>query len=42
MCALILAFIGAFTVPKFYETYKEQIDQYYGIANTHVKNVYSQ
>lgn len=36
---LILAFVAFFTLPKFYETYKDQIDHYLDIACTQVNDV---
>jgi hypothetical protein len=42
MTLVILLFIGAFTVPKFYEVYREPIDQYLDIAQTHIKKVTDQ
>lgn len=42
MTILILDVVGLFTLPKFYETYKVQIDQYLDIAKTKVKEVMKQ
>ncbi|XP_037274153.2 reticulon isoform X1 [Rhipicephalus microplus] len=39
MTLIILAYVSAFTLPKVYETYKTEIDQYLGLARTHVGNV---
>uniref|UniRef100_A0A023FIV7 Reticulon-like protein n=1 Tax=Amblyomma cajennense TaxID=34607 RepID=A0A023FIV7_AMBCJ len=39
MTLIILAYVAAFTLPKVYETYKTEIDQYVGLARTHVGNV---
>lgn len=39
MTLLIIAVIGAFTVPKVYEMYQEPIDQYLGMAQQHIKQV---
>ncbi|XP_037575407.1 reticulon-3-B isoform X2 [Dermacentor silvarum] len=39
MTLIILAYVSAFTLPKVYETYKTEIDQYVGLARTHVCNV---
>lgn len=39
MTLIILAYVSAFTLPKVYETYKTEIDQYVGLARTHVGNV---
>ena len=39
MTVLILAFVGAFTIPKFYETYQVQIDHYLGIASTQINDI---
>lgn len=35
--SLFLAFVGLFTLPKFYETYKTQIDHYYNIVHSKAK-----
>lgn len=35
----ISATIAIFTIPKFYEVYKQPIDQYLGIAQEHIKKV---
>lgn len=38
--ALVIIFVlGVFSVPKFYEVYKEPIDQYLGLARENVENV---
>lgn len=42
MCVAILCYIGAFTLPKVYELYKEPIDKYLEIARGHLKNVADQ
>jgi hypothetical protein len=42
MTLIILIVIGVFTIPKFYETYKAQIDQYLDLAKTQVSNVIKQ
>jgi len=42
MTLIILIFVGVFTIPKFYETYKAQIDQYVDLAKTQVNNVIAQ
>jgi len=34
---VILAFVGLFTLPKVYELYQPQIDHYYGIVESKVK-----
>ncbi|XP_077537666.1 reticulon isoform X2 [Haemaphysalis longicornis] len=39
MTLIILAYVAAFTLPKVYETYQAEIDQYLGLARTHVGNV---
>jgi len=39
MTLVILAFLTAFTAPKVYETYKEQIDHYIGIASAQIGDV---
>ncbi|XP_065291158.1 reticulon-1-A isoform X3 [Dermacentor albipictus] len=39
MTLIILAYVSAFTLPKVYESYKTEIDQYLGLARTHVGNV---
>lgn len=40
MTLIILAFVGAFTVPKFYETFQVQIDNYIGIVKARVAETY--
>lgn len=40
MTLVIIGFVGAFTVPKFYETFQVQIDHYIGIAKTRVTETY--
>lgn len=42
MTLIILGVIGVFTLPKVYETYKVQIDQYLDLVKTNVGNVVSQ
>jgi len=42
MTLIILGVIGVFTLPKVYETYKVQIDQYVDLVKTNVGNVVSQ
>jgi len=37
MALVIIAFVGLFTIPKFYETYKTQIDHYYDIIHSKAK-----
>lgn len=39
MTLIILAYVALFTLPKVYETYKTEIDQYLSVARTHVGNV---
>ena len=39
---LFAAVISIFTIPKFYETYKTQIDQYMDLVRTQVKSVFKQ
>ncbi|XP_064623883.1 reticulon-1-A-like isoform X1 [Lineus longissimus] len=39
---IILSVVTVFTVPKFYETNKTQIDNYLDIASTHVKKIVAQ
>lgn len=39
MTLIILGFVALFTLPKVYETYKVEIDQYLSLARTHVGNV---
>jgi len=34
---IILAFVGLFTLPKVYELYQPQIDHYYGIVESKIK-----
>uniref|UniRef100_A0A646QDY5 Reticulon-like protein n=1 Tax=Hemiscolopendra marginata TaxID=943146 RepID=A0A646QDY5_9MYRI len=41
MTLLILSFVGAFTLPKVYETNKTQIDHYVGLVNTQVNDIMS-
>lgn len=42
MALIIIVFVGAFTLPKFYEIYKEPIDRYYGLVRGHVDQVWRQ
>jgi len=42
MTLIILIVVGVFSIPKFYETYKVQIDQYLDLAKTQVNNVVKQ
>jgi hypothetical protein len=42
MTLIILAVVSAFTIPKFYETNKTQIDQYIDLARTQVKTIFDQ
>jgi len=39
MTLIILGVVGVFTLPKVYETYKVQIDQYLDIARTQIRQV---
>lgn len=41
MTLLILALVGAFTLPKVYELYQPQIDQYVGLAREQIDGVIS-
>jgi len=40
MTLVIIGFVGAFTAPKFYETFQVQIDNYVGIAKARVLETY--
>jgi hypothetical protein len=42
MTIIIMAVVAIFTLPKFYETYKVQIDQYLDMARTHIRNAIKQ
>jgi len=42
MTIIILGVIGLFTLPKVYETYQVQIDQYIDLARTQINNVVTQ
>jgi hypothetical protein len=42
MTLIILGVVGLFTIPKFYETYQAQIDQYMDLIRTQVTKVVSQ
>lgn len=42
MTLIILAVVGVFTLPKVYETYKVQIDQYLDIVRTQVSTIVKQ
>jgi len=42
MTLIILIVVGVFSIPKFYETYKVQIDQYLDLAKTQINNVVKQ
>jgi hypothetical protein len=42
MTLVTLAFIALFTIPKFYETYKQPLDQYYKLAYDRVKPILDQ
>lgn len=42
MTLIILAVIGLFTLPKVYETYQVQIDQYIDLVRTQITNVVAQ
>ncbi|KAK6181296.1 hypothetical protein SNE40_009180 [Patella caerulea] len=42
MTLIILAVVAVFTLPKVYETYKVQIDNYVGLATTQINKVLSQ
>ncbi|XP_055957337.1 reticulon-1-A isoform X6 [Patella vulgata] len=42
MTLIILAVVAVFTLPKIYETYKVQIDNYVGLATTQINKVLSQ
>jgi len=42
MTLIILAVVSIFTIPKFYETYKTQIDQYLDLVRTQIKTVAAQ
>lgn len=39
MTLVILAVVGIFSIPKVYETYKVQIDQYLDLARTNIRQV---
>jgi len=39
-CLVILFVLGVFSVPKFYEIYKEPIDHYIGLARENVDKVH--
>jgi len=42
MALIILSFIALFTIPKFYETYKVQIDHYYDLVYKQTKPILDQ
>jgi len=42
MTLIILFVVGVFTIPKFYETYKAQIDQYLDLAKGQINTVIAQ
>ena len=42
MTLIILGVISVFTLPKFYETHKTQIDQYIDLARTQITTVFKQ
>lgn len=42
MTLIILGIVGVFTLPKVYETYKVQIDQYVDLAKSQIQNVVKQ
>ncbi|TKR81023.1 hypothetical protein L596_014970 [Steinernema carpocapsae] len=39
MCLIFLAVIGVFTIPKFYEVYKVEIDEHLHVAEGHLKKL---
>jgi len=42
MTLLIMALVGVFSIPKFYETYQVQIDKNVDLIRTQVNNVLAQ
>jgi len=42
MTLLILGLVAIFSIPKFYETNKAQIDEYVNLAKSHLKTAYEQ